>query len=398
MQNETQIAARASAAHSGRKGGRTKGSSRFTAMRGRGTYIFIVGLILAVFFSSTLTMRRASTNHASDQSIQTYLGHTYTPSTLESHVLSSATSLGYETKPGYYAEGCNLWRPEGSPLEPTVALLLQQFLRELDQYDLAVKQFILPQGPSGDIDIRDGGDVCRSLRLHPQGLQGIFQSGLSLASAGYVEPLLPPMRHPKFCQDGKYLMNMEYLVHDFEYMCQKLSATSKVVLFDLGASLSFHQDTGDQPIVSLINLYSKFGFQFDHIYAFEKTFSSPEDVYRVLPDELMASYHWINNGIVTDVDNKLNPWNILKRFKQEDLVIVKLDVDNPEVEISLVEQILNDNDLAVLIDQFYFEHHVLLEELRYYWGEGVNVNGSVSSSLRLFHKLRERGVAAHFWV
>ena len=32
-------------------------------------------------------------------------------------------------------------------------------------------------------------------------------------------------------------------------------------------------------MATLLNLYSKFGFEFDHIYAFEVTFEQPSKVY-----------------------------------------------------------------------------------------------------------------------
>ena len=272
--------------------------------------------------------------------------------------------------------------------------MLQEHIRELEVYELALQQFSLMEKK----DVRRGNLSCSSLRVHPDGLEGIFLSKtLSMTPAGYIEPLLPPMRHPKFCGGNRrYLMSMAYLVHDFERMCQNMKSTSKIVLLDLGASLSFHKGTGDQPIVTLISLYEKFGFHFDHIYAFEKTFSPPEEIYRVLPESLLSSYHWINNGVEADMDSKLNPWNLLKQFNVDNLIVVKLDVDTPAVELPLVQQLLDHEELFSLVDQFYFEHHVELQELKSDWGKAVE--GSVASSLRMFRELRDRGMAAHFWV
>ena len=321
----------------------------------------------------------------------------YSPARVESHVLSHAEQLGFETTQGQYSEGCAIWRNADSLLGRQETQLLQQFLAELEQYSIAIQRFNLSGERLVAKDLQQIDVTCSALRLHPDGLLGVFKSGLSLTSAGFVEPLLPPMRHPKFCGgDRKYLMNMDYLVHDFQTMCRNLSPTSRIVLFDLGASLSFHRASGDQPIVTLINLYEKFGFTFDHIYAFEKKFSDPEDVYKALPDDLISSYHWINNGVETLSTSKLNPWNLLKQFNEDDLIIVKLDIDTPSVEMALVEQVLRDVRVSKLIDHFYFEHHVHLQELKRDWGEGVN--GSVAASLRLFHELREQGIAAHFWV
>ena len=139
-------------------------------------------------------------------------------------------------------------------------------------------------------------DVCSSARVHPDGLPGLFPSNqLSLTKSGYVEPITPPMRsYSGMCGGGGGVMNLDYLVHDFEAMCHNLKPTSKRVFIDLGASLD--HGTGN-PVGWLLGEYEKFGFRFDHIYGFEIQFTRPEDVYGHLLDEkYFASYHWINVG------------------------------------------------------------------------------------------------------
>jgi len=61
----------------------------------------------------------------------------------------------------------------------------------------------------------------------------------------------------------------------------------------------------------------------------------------------------------------------------------------------MVQHLLDSAELRKLVDIFYFEHHVLLNELKYSWGK--NVEGSVLDSLKLFASLREMGIDAHFW-
>ena len=113
------------------------------------------------------------------------------------------------------------------------------------------------------------------------------------------------MRDHKICfaeqrNETLNLMSLDYLVHDFEAMCRKLKPTSKRVFIDIGASLSFHlggEEEDIQPIVTLLETYEKFGFNFDHIYGFEVEFAEPEDVYlEMLPEKYFPSYHWINVG------------------------------------------------------------------------------------------------------
>ena len=120
-----------------------------------------------------------------------------------------------------------------------------------------------------------------------------------MTGSGFVEPLFPPMRSPDFCFVNKRrtLVYLNYLVQDFEAMCRKLKPHSKRVLIDLGASLSFFDDGSRNPMVEFLGLYEKFGFNFDHIYAFEYTFTEPGKVYKeILPQKYFKSYHWINVG------------------------------------------------------------------------------------------------------
>mmetsp|Transcript_8811 Transcript_8811/g.12836 ORF Transcript_8811/g.12836 Transcript_8811/m.12836 type:complete len:270 (+) Transcript_8811:504-1313(+) len=241
-------------------------------------------------------------------------------------------------------------------------------------------------------------NLCKSLRIHPEGLNAVFPSKqLSKSSrTGYIEPLTTPMRHPDFCNNRKAAMDMKYMVHDYEAMCLSLKSTSRIVLIDMGASLSFHR-RGVVPIVHLLNEYKKFGFVFDHIYGFEITQQDPNEVYNdLLPEEFMSSYHWINVGVNATHGGKLNPLDsILRSFNEDDLVVVKLDVDTTSVEVPLAKQLLNDDSLNKLVDQFYFEHHVFMNEIAPSWG--TSMEGSLKDTFDLFSALREKAVAAHFW-
>jgi hypothetical protein len=249
-------------------------------------------------------------------------------------------------------------------------------------------------------NIQNQNDVCKQLRLHPDGLQGLFRSNqLSYSKSGYIEPLTPPMRSHQFCLDEKpydYVLTLDYLVHDFEAMCQMLKPTSRIILIDMGASLEFHGT--NQPMIELMNLYEKFGFQFEHIHAFEVTPTDPVHVYEKLPENFIPAYHWINVGVSKEKGHKLNPLHsLLKTFDEDDLVLVKLDVDTSSIEVPLAKQLLEDEDgiYSKIVDQFYFEHHVHLGELAPMWRSSMA--GSIKDSFDLFHSLRKKGIPAHFW-
>ncbi len=114
-------------------------------------------------------------------------------------------------------------------------------------------------------------------------------------SMGYMEPLLPMARHPKVYFNVKaHLFDMGYLIHDFYRMCQKLTPFSKLIFFDMGASLDYHTKDGASPNTHIHQIYNKFGFVFDQIYAYKVTPKKAPDVYEMIPDQLLSSWHWIN--------------------------------------------------------------------------------------------------------
>mgnify|MGYP005846460549 CR=1 FL=1 len=318
---------------------------------------------------------------------------------MEAYIQKHSQELKLDSAIPELVPTCQLWRdPKATPYYHE----MHAFLSELEDYYKRIEAFRLDEGIT---DVRQhihdgfgGSNICQKLKLREDGLEGIFSESkqLSRTRSGWAEPIMPPMRHPKFCLDGaSYLLNIQYIVHDFQAMCESLRPTSKTVFVDMGASLMFHR--GQQsPVLDIIDMFQKFGIKFDHIYAYEKTRQNPNHVYNRIPPHLYASYHWMNVGVAAETDSPLNPWNmLLENYSEDDLVIVKLDVDTPDLERQLAQQLLDHPQLSKLIDHFYFEHHVNQQELARNWGP---TKQSVKESLDLFKSLREKGVAAHFWV
>lgn len=332
--------------------------------------------------------------------------HHYTPASTERYILEHAVDLCYDN-PKENAHTCTIWNDKDATV-PQVYSDLHAFRSELVNYNLLVKNF----KPVEDIRLRmeteDLQTICQSLELHQAGLPGIFPSGQlsKTETAGFMEPLLPPLRHPDFCfvskkehdtQRRKALFDLGYLVHDFGAMCRKLKRHSRIVLVDMGASLDFHVSDKTQPAVYLTELFRKFGFPFDHVYAFEVKPELAATVYEKLPPHLLAAYHWINVGVSADPDSQLNPLKLLlENFREDDLIVVKLDIDTAAIEVPLALQLLSDDRYYKLIDQFYFEHHVRNSEIAVDWRQSMK--GSVKESLDLFAGLREKGIPAHSWV
>jgi hypothetical protein len=333
----------------------------------------------------------------------------YTPANVEKYIMDNMEELGFDKDT---AKGCDIWKsPDASTNENYNQL--QAYGKEIQNYYKAINKKYSPTTPMPDLmeTIRkqhgQGGnnwdETCKSLRPHPDGIQALFPSNQlsSIDGLGYMEPLLTPMRHHQFCVEGEEedgLFNMEYMVHDFEALCLKMKPTSRRVLIDMGASLVFHtEDDSVVPIMFLLELYEKFGFNFDHIYAFEVEEQDAEEVYKeLLPKKYFSSYHWINAGVSADKDNNMNPlYSIINQFNEDDIIIVKLDIDTGSIEVPLAKQLLEDDSINKLVDHFYFEHHVNMEEIEPWWD--YTMEGTIKDTFELMNGLRKKGVAAHFW-
>lgn len=337
----------------------------------------------------------------------------YVPASTEDYIVQHAADLGLgKAKANRYAvetSGCPLWK-DPAVTNADIHAALGKFRDELHTYAAAMHEFStdvvdlrLEIAASGSHAICDAVDLLKRGDRGGDGRTGGIFAGsdqLSLTRSGYVEPLLPPMRHPDWCfvegpRKRKKLLNTDYLVHDFGRMCRMLKPTSRIVLFDLGASLEFMNK--GSPAIYLTELFHKFGFPFDHIYAYEITRSEPSDVFAKVPRHMLPAYHWINVGVDAKPDGPLNPFTtLLDKYNEDDLIIVKLDIDTPPLELALAKQLLEDERLLKLVDHFYFEHHVPLWEMKPHWTGSAS--GTVQESFQLFYKLRQGGVAAHFWV
>ena len=89
-------------------------------------------------------------------------------------------------------------------------------------------------------------------------------------------------------------------------------------------------------------------------------------------------------------------------------LLVMSSESSVDVEISKwtstrpLRQILEDDALSGLIDEFYFEHHVHnhpLTRRNFGWGPSVQqTNCTVVDSYEVFARLRQLGIRAHSWV
>jgi hypothetical protein len=168
-------------------------------------------------------------------------------------------------------------------------------------------------------------------------------------------------------------------------------ASGRALLFDIGASTWVDR----YGLAWALQSYMSVGISFEHVYAWEALAVTPS-YFTGMPADVRMRVHLFNMPASSAEGSVENPFTVLKaKATPADYVVVKLDIDTPSVEMPLIHQLLTDPQLAALVDDFYFEHHVDIPEMRAYWGEGLP--GNLKESLDLFRALREKGIRAHSW-
>ncbi|CAF1333099.1 unnamed protein product [Adineta ricciae] len=191
-------------------------------------------------------------------------------------------------------------------------------------------------------------------------------------------------------------------VHPWMYDRSQMNASltignrsnGKLILFDLGSSeFGKNVDIDTTSTRWFYEYYKRLDLNFDRIIAFEARVLNATVAWEQLPEDVFPVYTLINTGCT--VTGKFNPWFTLQKIaKPEDHVIVKLDIDTFDVERALVDQIANDSAIHSLIDELFFEHHVLVDEMRAFWRPPPD---PLSQSYILFTKLRQLGIRMHGW-
>ena len=98
---------------------------------------------------------------------------------------------------------------------------------------------------------------------------------------------------------------------------------------------------------------------------------------------------------------KPNPASFLQMLafacKPEGFVVVKLDIDTPAIEQTIIAVLAQRPDLAALIDELFFEYqHFDFDGLDFGWG--TIVQGAVDTAIGTMYRLRSLGIRAHFWI
>ena len=240
-----------------------------------------------------------------------------------------------------------------------------------------------------------------------------------------IEPLTGIARHPfasTGCGGDVDIFDIRYLIPH-----NNCGAATKprVLLFDMGASVGFQGVPGGvyaqmpsnggglAPSLPLFyRIYADRCLEPDEIYAWEPNMGvSGPDWWGELPGAIRSKVHFyndfVNEGEIEQAEGPkgTHPANsfleILEdvaKASKEDFVVVKVDIDTSQIELTIVEAIAERPEIAGLIDELYFEYHFYYDGHNFGWGDADAVKGDVDTAMGLMHRLRALGVRSHFWI
>eukprot|EP00026_Physarum_polycephalum_P011175 Phypoly_transcript_11378.p1 GENE.Phypoly_transcript_11378~~Phypoly_transcript_11378.p1 ORF type:complete len:337 (+),score=33.31 Phypoly_transcript_11378:66-1076(+) len=214
----------------------------------------------------------------------------------------------------------------------------------------------------------------------------------------YIEPLALMMRNPLACVKTDFwdIVDKNYMLVDWDIKQQRRDTNGRTFLFDMGASL-YTAGSGGASQAWFVDNIEKRGLRLDGIYAWEYQVYNATEVFAVIPQRLWPIYYWYNIPVSSKVGSLANPWELMLRVAtKDDLVIVKLDIDTPALEVALINQIITNRSISSIIDVLYYEDHTDIAEMRKYFGK--NLLNKLDDSMQLFTKMRHLGIRAHPWV
>jgi hypothetical protein len=172
------------------------------------------------------------------------------------------------------------------------------------------------------------------------------------------------------------------------------------ILIDIGSSLygRWNSNSAAMGAAWFVERFKRHHLAFDWIISYELEKHDPDEIFRDVPDDVLPHYLYFNQGVVAEAGARWNPWRILQGMSvtNQDYVAVKLDIDAPEIENSLVQQLMNDDTLRQRVDEVFFEHHVNVKAMRGAW-RTEHLPITLKDSYRIFLELRRKGIRMHGW-
>ena len=249
----------------------------------------------------------------------------------------------------------------------------------------------------------------------------------------FIEPLHGIARHPyakvckmrrgRRCPNGcggqTNLFDLTYLVLHNDCRQRVQGAPKPLVhLFDMGVSQGFFNISGGVPATVrngggldpsmplLYRLYQDRCLEPDAIYGWELEKGITSDQWwgsaaaSVRSKTRFFEVPVMEGELDEALAGKPNPASFLQMLafacKPEDFVVVKLDIDTPATEQTIIAVLAQQPNLAALIDELFFEYHFFFDGLDFGWGD--KVDGDVDTAIGTMYRLRSLGIRAHFWI
>eukprot|EP00966_Prymnesium_polylepis_P270716 6254178-Prymnesium_polylepis.1 len=185
------------------------------------------------------------------------------------------------------------------------------------------------------------------------------------------------------------------------------NGTRRNLFFDLGCAVysgSVNVERGSKMGASLPLFYERYlrnCIEFDQLFGWEAIRHDPARWWADVPSWMRRKLTFFNEPTTA-----AGFFSFLRRTAHPaDTVVVKVDIDHPLLENSIVEAIASTPDLAALVDELFFEYHFYAPELHKLpthtnrWHRTpASRNDTVDAALDLMHRLRVAGVRSHFWI
>jgi hypothetical protein len=207
-----------------------------------------------------------------------------------------------------------------------------------------------------------------------------------------------------YVQSKEYLLPLSYkaatvsAMHTFNPHKTAAEQGTRAFLFDAGATVAGQtnpQDTNWSGTEWIFDWYEARGIVFDEVHAWEPTQQTVNPA--SLKPALAKALHFYNVGITDGKTDQHNPLARIRELcKPHDIVVFKLDIDNA-LEMSVVKQLLEDDELKGLIDDFFFEHHVRNDVMEMHGLGGNDPNTNLKSWYDMVLPARHKGLHMHFW-
>jgi len=215
-----------------------------------------------------------------------------------------------------------------------------------------------------------------------------------------IEPLVGFIRDPVPLCKFKGIPNFGLMAWEFLLLMDmkwRRSSTPRLQLYDLGASIWGRGSFPSSQEWFYRQYVKNGGYSIDRSLMWEAKTETPATIFSEVDSALLPHFQYFNMPVSADPAAKMHPWNFVKQLAtgKDRHVVVKLDIDTPEIENKLMEQLLEDEALWKLVDEAFYEHHTKIPEMRPFWGSGVS--GDLSDSYRIFAELRNRGIRMHGW-